>query len=132
MPRSWKWAVIYKDGSEYVEEENVGFGTINLAEVQTLVVFDEHNHTTQFAIALKDDMRPIFFRRRRQLQLNDPNTVPVGYVHENGELKDNYIFATVLGWQKTVNGKNVKSFIWLMHDGSVAITDRDIDDLVEA
>ena len=77
-------------------------------------------------------MRPIFFRRMRQLHVGNPEEIPIEYIDENGELQPTILFAVVLGWQKTVNGKNVKSLIWLMRDGSTAITDRDIDDLVEA
>src|SRR5690242_8776593 len=98
MP-NWKWAVIYKDGSEYIEQENVGFGTVNLPEVKTLVVFDEANPTTQFCVNIADEMRPIFFRRHRQLHINDPDTIPVEYV-VNGEVQPNLHYATVLGWQK--------------------------------
>lgn len=125
----WKWAVIYKDGSEIHEDDNTGFGMVNIPEASKLVVFDEAEPTKQFVVELVDDMRPIFFRRMRQLHINDPETVPVEYIQENGEIQTTITFATVLGWQKTVNNKNVKNMIWLLHDGSVLNTDRDIDEL---
>lgn len=127
--RNWTWTVLYQDGTELTEEQAGGFGNVEIERVRVLVVSDRNDPKTQFAVHISEGMRPIFFRRKRQLTINDPSAVPIEYFMADGELCTTITFATVLGWQKTLNGRNVKSLTWLMHDGSVAITDRDIDEL---
>lgn len=115
----WTWLVLYTDGTELREEQAGGFAAVDIPRVKTLVVYDRNAPELHYAVAIREreGMRPIFFRRKRQL------------IPTDGDPAEPYVVATALGWQKTVNGRNVKSLIWLMHDGSVAITDRDIDEL---
>ena len=129
MQRDWTWVVLYNDGTELTEDQAGGFGAVDISRVETLVVQDRKDITVNYAVPIREGMRPIFFRRKRQIVINDPTQVPIEFFGTDGEFNSSYLFATVLGWQKTLNGRNVKSLIWLMHDGSVAITDRDIDDL---
>ena len=127
--RNLKWMVILKDGTEIVEDGTRGFGSLPQDEILDLIVFDEHDHSTVYSLHLSDDMRPIFFRRKRHLIITDESAIPTYYFDGNENLQTTILFATVLGWQKTVNGKNVKSMTWIFADGSVAITDCDIDDI---
>lgn len=127
--RNWTWVVFYNDGTELSEDQAGGFGAVDIPRVATLAVFDRDEPTVNYAVPIREGMRPIFFRRKRQIVINDPTAVPVEYLNENNEVTQMITFAVVLGWQKTVNGRNVKSLIWLMHDGSVAVTDRDLDEL---
>ena len=115
----WTWLVLYSDGTELSEDQAGGFGAVDIARVDTLVVLDRNAPELHYAVPIREGMRPIFFRRKRQrVSLGSPSAT-------SGPT----IYATALGWQKTVNGRNVKSLIWLMHDGSVAVTDRDLDEL---
>lgn len=115
----WAWLVLYSDDTELTEEQAGGFAAVDIPRVKTLVVYDRNTPALHYAVPIREGMRPIFFRRKRQV-------IPMG---GSSPANEPVTFATVLGWQKTLNGRNVKSLIWLMHDGSVAITDRDIDDL---
>lgn len=129
MQHVWTWAVVYEDGTERFEDELGGFGAVDIDRVRTLVVMAREGDA-HYAVHITDGMRPIFFRRVRKLQINDANEpIPAQYVRADGTVVESYVHATVLGWQKTVNGRNVKSLTWLMFDGSVAITDCDMDDL---
>lgn len=114
----WTWLVLYTDDTELSEEQAGGFAAVDVPRVKTLVVYDRNTPELHYAVSIREGMRPIFFRRKRQV-------IPM----DGSPSNDPVLFATVLGWQKTVNGRNAKSLIWLMHDGSVAITDRDLDDL---
>lgn len=127
----WKWHAIYNDDTSLEERDDIGFAAIDQSKLKIFVVSSTKDPTKQFAVHIKEGMRPIFFRRIRNLTINDLDTIPVEYVNEKGEINPTITFATVLGWQSTINGKNTKNMVWLMYDGSVAITDRDIDELEE-
>ena len=131
MQHDWQWLVVYDDGTELQQSEDVGFSMVDINRVKMLLVTDMNDQRNQYAVYLTEGMRPIFFRRVHRIVINDYEHVPVEYINEDGTIRDNYVFATVLGWQKTVKGKNVKSLTWLLHDGSVAVTDRDITELEE-
>lgn len=117
---NWTWAVIYKDGSQHFEEDLIGFANVDNNQVQTLILHDQEQGL-QFVTHIREGMRPIFFRRHRQ-EINSSGDTTLNL--------EPYLFATVFGWQKTIQGCNVKSLTWLLFDGSVAVTDCDLDDLI--
>lgn len=128
MQSQWTWVVVYDDGQTVFEDDLIEFNKVDMERVQLLIVQRRSIPELHYVVSMQDGMRPIFFRRTRTIQVNDPTTIPEGYVHD-GQFSPSYEFATVLGWQKTVAGRNVKSLTWLIHDGSIAVTDRDIDEL---
>lgn len=117
MENNWEWAVIYEDDSEHFESDLGGFEKVEQDRVKALIVFDEGTGQ-QYVTYIHGDQRPIFFRRSRRTV--NPNT--------EEEVVSPWLFATVFGWQKTVNGANVKSLTWLLFDGSVVLSDCDIDE----
>lgn len=116
--QQWSWAVSYDDNLTFEFEDDLeSFRNVRVNDVTRLLIFDRDDPTKQYVIVIRPDMRPIFFRRREE-QLN----------LTTGESTKRTV-AIVFGWQRTVHGQNVKSLTWLMHDGSVVVTDCDIDDL---
>ena len=113
----WSWAVTYNDGSYYAEEELGTFANVDTERVTRLDVFLKEHPPYMYSVKLHDGMRPIVFQRSKQVIDLD-----------TGNQWNEYI-CTCFGWQKTVEGKNVKSLTWLFPDGSVAVTDCDIDEL---
>ncbi len=119
MSDVFTWIACYDDGSSLMEIESDGtehgFAEVDLDRLSAFVLnpMREGLPSPVVKIDRAGGQRPIFFRRR-SIAL-DPET--------HGEANRSTI--TVLGWQKTVEGKNVKSFAALYEDGSVLISDRD-------
>lgn len=124
---NWIWEVIYDDGTEIIESDEAPFSSLDMDKIQVLIITNTETQQ-QFAVHYSETMRPIFFRRMRRLLINDPNTIPEEYVNDDGSLKEMIVKTIAFGWQSTVNGKNVKSLAWILEDGSVAFTDKDIDE----
>lgn len=126
----WTWLVVYDDGSTLGEAEDVGWPAVEMPRVRSLIVLPTNEElTTHYVVPIKEGLRPIFFRRTRQLQINDPSTIPAPYILPDGSVRTSYLFATVFGWQQTIHRRNIKSLTWLFPDGSVVVADRDFDDL---
>jgi len=111
MPEDFLWVAYYTDGSLLVERQGLGFRDIELERLAALALAPQREGLPAPVLALGPGMRPIFFRRRK-LAI-DPIT------EEQTRLPD----ITVLGWQATVGGHNVKHLCAFYHDGSVKITD---------
>lgn len=59
----WIWAVIYKDGSEFVQFDKQGnfhqFKEIELSEVARFTMINTADITKQYSIEISDDLKPI-------------------------------------------------------------------------
>lgn len=122
---SYIWEAIYDDGqSSLVEWERMengeiiqhGFREIALEQTTGMILHAIGGREGQGAISVKIDatggMRPIFFRRH-QSTLN----------FETGEVTKHEPIH-VLGWQRTVHGTNVSSYVYIFPDGSLLLSDR--------
>ena len=105
------WSISY-DGTNFeTEEELGGWLPVRTDEVKLLRV--DTTDGRQYTVKIEEGMRPIFFRRITQSVNFFKNTQEV------------ITRIPVFGWQKTVEGRNVKSLIWLLPDGGILVTDRD-------
>lgn len=107
-------AVILEDGTYLPEPWTPGgFSHLPLDQISRVLWRDTEGRL--FAVTIQrdiyPDIRPIFFRRR------------VGGLLDALPADD---LAVCLGWQATVNGKNVQSHTYIFADGTVLITDRHI------
>lgn len=119
MTDAWTWIACYDDGSSLMEIEpdgtEHGFAEVDLARLSAFVLNPMRDGLPAPIVKIDraSGQRPIFFRRR---------TIALDPALGTEEKRSTI---TVLGWQKTVEGKNVKSFVALYEDGSVLISDRD-------
>lgn len=119
-PSALTWTAILRDGSTFPESDGGGFRPVVAAAADgTLdsVLVHGRDGTPLAQVVIRDGMRPIFGR----LWINslNPNT---------GE-ESRGLRAVVYGWQRTVNGTNVKTLIWVLADGQVYVADRDLDEI---
>ena len=114
-------AVILEDGA-YIPEPwpTGGFSSLPIDKISRVLWRDTEGRL--FAVTLlRDiypDIRPIFFRRM-------VGSLAPGISSEASDL------AVCLGWQATVNGKNVQSHTYVFADGTTLITDRHIREFRE-
>ncbi len=116
MQDSYSWVALYSNGETLGEHDGGGqpFAAVDLSRLAAVVLVPNRPGFPQIHVRIGPGMRPIFFRRR-SIAL-DPNS------GESSHLPS----VTVIGWQKTVAGRNVKSFTWIFdEDGSIALTDQD-------
>lgn len=115
MPDSHHWIAHYSDGSEHSEIDETGasrgFASVEMDRVVALEWMPESDSHAGSFVRVPSDARPILFRRRRI----DVNA-------ETGE-QSKHDAIHVLGWQQTIDGRNVKVFVALYADGSVLVTD---------
>lgn len=112
MAEDFLWAAHYSDGSVLSEAPGLGFASIDLTRLVALELLPQRAGLPNPHVAVGPGARPIFFRRRAVEK--DLNT---------GEEWQHAPAITVLGWQATVGGRNVKSLCAFFHDGSIKITD---------
>lgn len=121
MTEHFIWTVTHKDGStlsEYPDPDtHVSFRDVRVADVVQLEVAPNHwlgetGPAYLVPIFPEDGMRPIMFR-----------TVVLN-VHTGESSRWN-----VVGWQKTVNGQNVKTLTYIPDHGQgpIVIADRTMD-----
>lgn len=113
----WTWYVIYTDGTVHTEAELESMSRVDKERILLLNVANkqgDRNFTTYF----HGDMKPVFFRRKRQLVLMG-----------GGEQPDPVEIATVFGWEKEIHGTVERSLTFLLPDGSVWTSDCDMDDI---
>lgn len=121
MPRldsdGWTWRVHYSDGTTFDEYEPDGtehsFAEVDNPRVAVVELLPQHDWLAEHVVKIDAaaGTRPIFFRRRSRivnLESGEDTAGPV--IH-------------CLGWQKTVNGRNVASYLFLFADGSSLTTD---------
>jgi hypothetical protein len=124
---NFEWRIVYRDGSELYEyaggdchnadAQHEGAhvsACVTLDEsVQGIALIPQREGLPYVAVVLPDGARPIIFRRR-----------PVYDVLNGGHgvaLPEDSI--TVIGWQRTIAGENVKYMIAVPPDGSIAAAD---------
>lgn len=111
---NWTWRVVYTDGG-FLEEAGAaqGWASVEMdrvAEVSWMpTVPGLAPHTVRIDAA--SGQRPILFRRRSLAV--DPKT--------GAGAAGPTIHA--LGWQRTVEGRNVASYVFIREDGSTVLTD---------
>jgi hypothetical protein len=112
---NWYWEAIYSDGTSLEELEDDGtlhgFREINQEKLTGFILRPLHPHLPQFAVQVNPGKRLIFFRKRKKIL--DMNT---------GEQYDAPPFQCI-GFQETVNGRNVKSYLFVDVDGNSVLTD---------
>lgn len=117
MSDTWHWRAWYSDGTfldEYDEAgQSRGFAQVDQSRCVAFELRAQHCGVQDIVLAIPSDARPIFFRRRNI----------IGTTSEEGFHETHRTANTVLGFQKTIGGRNVKSLTVFMHDGSVLITD---------
>ena len=115
------WRAQYDDGSHLDEHDadgrGVGFASVDQSRLVALELLPQSGGIP-YRLQLGEGMRPIFFRRRA-VTVNPSDGVP-----EDERVIDRKT-STVIGWQRTVEGRNVKSLVVLLPDGSVLLTDDD-------
>lgn len=111
----WYWEAIYDDGTtlEELEDDGTlhGFREIDQERLVAFILRPLLPHLPQYAVQLNPGKRLIFFRKRRKTL--DMNT---------GEQRDEPPYQCI-GYQETVNGKNVKSYVFVNIEGSSLLTD---------
>ena len=121
MTDTHHWRAQYDDGSHLDEHDEdgrgVGFASVDQSCLTALELLPQDGGIP-YRLQLSDDMRPIFFRRRA-VTVNPSDGVP------EDERVIGRKTSTVIGWQRTVEGRNVKSLVVLLPDGSVLLTDDD-------
>lgn len=127
----YEWVVVYRDGSHLREngggdaaclnenpahEGSHGGACVRLDEsVQGFYLQPLREGFPFVALAVPVGARPIIFRRR---PIFDVLNNPTG-------MTDIALSITVVGWQRTVRGENVKYMVAVNPDGSVACADDD-------
>ena len=118
-----KWRAVYDDGSYLDELESNGtehiFKEINFKKMVLFQLLNEQ-HIAICQVHLNSEKRLIFTRRNivttvRRMILQGDVKVPIPI---NSHQK-----VIILGWQKTVNGVNVKSIFYLLPDGRIEMDD---------
>ena len=126
-PFGWTWTAIYSgydpENPECQQDEvhclnevrEDGtlrhFDDIDQDRITALVLQPKEDHLHQYGVLLGDDKRLIFFRRRcRILDLS------------TGEQYDGPTYH-VIGYQRTVDGHNIKHFQYIAEDGTSFISD---------
>lgn len=116
---TWLWRAHYSDGSYYDEYSETGqsrgFASVDQSRCVALELRSQQVGVQDIVLRLPADARPIFFRRRHI----------IGAINAEGYHETTRITNTVVGFQKTIRGRNVKALTVFMYDGSVLITDSD-------
>lgn len=114
---TWLWKAWYSDDTYLDEYDETGqsrsFASIDQSRCVAIELCSQQIGVQDIVLAIPVDARPIFFRRRSH----------VGSVDADGFHETTRLTSTVVGFQKTINGRNVKALTVFMHDGSVFITD---------
>ncbi len=122
MPDAFSWIAYYADGSSLCETDADGKVIHTMAEIdqkslRAFALTPIRDGLSSIVVAFTGRQRLIFFRR---------SGVPVPGDASCGH--DQPAF-TAVGWQKAVNGRNVKAIWWVFDDGSAILSDRDLDEL---
>ncbi len=114
---SHEWVAHYNDGDLLTEyerdsDEVHGFRDVDLDRLKLLTLEPKIDGRPHIGVLMNEqhaDMRPIFFRRRRERLANGSKET----IH-------------CIGWQRTVHGVNVKTYAWIFEDGSILLSDEDV------
>jgi hypothetical protein len=115
---TYEWAVSYNN--ETFEKPSNGWAGVRVDEVLALLVYQVEDNSKHFVVHCGNGVRPIFYWTVQKV-------VKQRFV--DGELQQepdpNERRITCFGWQKTVNGTNVKSLCRILEDGSMIFSDHD-------
>lgn len=114
---NWVWAVVYNDDSYYTEDEIGGFNSIDQSKLNKFIIYNKDHPPQHYVLVLKEDMKLIFFRREKQI------------IDLQNEQQWHEHVCTCFGWKKEINGDTIKALLWLGADGSIVVSDRDIDEI---
>lgn len=110
------WTAVYADGAlSEVDQDGTehGWAEIDQSRLRSFCLLPSRPGLPSPVLRLDDpDSRPVYFRRR----------VVADVLAGSGGVTQT---VTVLGWQRTVAGRCVKSFVAFYSDGSVLVSDRD-------
>lgn len=102
---AYHWRAEYADGShldEHSIEGGLPFAAIDQGRLLALRLVPNYAHLGNHKLLLHPGQRPVLFRKRTL-------TVPLG----GGPMTRTTV--TTLGWQATIDGRNVKQ-LWHFHD----------------
>jgi len=101
------WVIEYPDGrqiKELLDDGNLSAEAFKQEPPFVFHLVPTSNNLQPLDILIDKSKRLIFFRRRlRQMK--------IGSTGERSDILVNTFYAS--GWQETINGRNVKSIIWL-------------------
>lgn len=124
---AWHWRAHYdslEPGHEVLDEydpatgKGRGFAAIDQTRLAQFELVSQRADLPSHALTLLQGSRPIFFRRR-VARLDATRLFDM----EGVQLNPGYPTITVLGWQRTVKGKNVKALVFFLEDGSCICAD---------
>jgi len=111
------WKAVYADGTVLKQFDENGrerkFSEIDQSRLKIFSWEPVYNGGRPVSVTLKEGQRLIAFRRVKWRPFL-PGSTPV------------ILYA--IGWQSTVNGRNVKSITWILPDDSVVVSE-DVDTL---
>lgn len=122
VPDVYQWRAIYDDGTmldEYGEDapDGRGFSQIDLDRLRYFVLVPSDDKREHVIIDIREDFRPIFYRRR--FNMANANAL----LTEEGVSAEYVGSVYVLGLQTTANGKNVAIYTFVFENGQVLISD---------
>ncbi len=118
----WHWRAVYTDDS-FLDEHPDGdtthaFADIAMERLAAFWLMPQDASLPHALIRVTDPRtRVIFFRRRTLTATQQELEQTDGLI---GKLTNTL---HVLGWQRTVNGRNVQSFTFIYPDGSMLVSD---------
>ena len=117
--KAYDWVVSYGD-EKFIKPET-GWAGVDVDKVYVLIVYNKNDPTESYVVDCSPSgIRPIFYETVQMVVKQ--RFVDNQLIQEPQEPTR----ITVFGWQKTVNGKNVKSLIRIFNsDGSVYVSDHD-------
>lgn len=119
MSDLYLWRAHYSDGTYFDEYDETGqsrgFAAVDQSRLLGIELRSQVVGTPDAFLRIPEDARPIFVRRRHII-----GQVDAEQFHETIRQTN-----TIIGWQKTIQGRNVKALTVFMWDGSVFITDSD-------
>jgi hypothetical protein len=121
------------DGTIWHEAERGGFGgSLDPTTVRNIVVNLNPIHAAQYGadplfplwnVPLSEHQTFIAFKVRRivaaeedVINAQDGDFIP----------GQKYLWAAVFGWKEVINGKTASTYVWLMYDGRVFVTNYDM------
>jgi hypothetical protein len=105
------WKAHYKDGTSLICSELPGgkdYYKIDRTKLIGFELFDKETNKSVFRMPIEDGKRLIYRKR----------------VHQNFHTNQIVKIVYLVGWQKTVNGKNVQSIVHIFEDGSMDLRDK--------
>lgn len=122
----WGWLAVYKDGSflkqfDDVTKEFHQFKEIKVEELDTFIVlnlFNTDDNTKRYEFHMNEGMTPIFFYRVTIFNATQEDEYRVRIAH--------------FGYKENINGKSVKTVMFVHPSGAVSISNNDGREFLEA